>query len=72
VKGVRHVFTPEYRHVDGMPGYPELPKGLNKMQRDSFYEFDAGGDAPVEQATAEPGAKRSVAKPRSKKTAAKK
>ena len=34
----RKVFSPGYVHVDGVAGYPELPK-LTKKQRALFYEI---------------------------------
>lgn len=67
VGGVRYVFNPDYVAPDGYPGYSVLPSGLNRQQRDSFYEFEAGPVEDeldvVESATATPGAKR-ASKPR--------
>ena len=61
--GVRYVFNPDHQE-GGLPGYPKLPKGMSKQQRDSFYKIDVPGSAPVvEQATAAPGEKRSTTKP---------
>ena len=69
VGGVRYLFSPAYVDRDGFPGYPELPAGLNQMQRDSFYAFEAGPEdvelEVVESATAVPGVKRAY-KPRAK------
>jgi len=75
VGGVRYIFNPDYVAPDGYPGYVELPAGLNRMQRDSFYSFEAGPDdgvelEVVESAVASPGGVRAVksrAKPKVKK-----
>ena len=62
----RKVFSPGYVHVDGVAGYPELPK-LTKDQKSLFYEIEV--PAPVEQATATPGETRKVGRPRKTKAA---
>ncbi len=67
INGVRYSFNPGYVHIDGLPGYPKLPKGMNKMQRASFYEVGkaiAEADPPVEEATQAPGQKRSTRIPK--------
>lgn len=67
IDGVRYVFNPDYTHRDGQPGYPELPKGLSKEMQASFYTIDVPGVVEVvEAATAGPGEKRSVRKPKTK------
>ena len=68
IDGVRYSFNPGYVHSDGLPGYPKLPKGMNKMQRASFYEVGKAiaesEDPPVEAATQAPGQKRSTKIPK--------
>ena len=62
------VYTPDRVGLDGSVGYSyEEVKHLGKaMLEDAFRVIDFAGEGVVEAATAAPGEKRAVSKPKSK------